>query len=246
MPIPARHPDTFSVRHLRTLALLSLLLAACGDGTAGDGASTLDVQITGLRQDALRIDFKIYRADCAGTHPCATWISQSAAPQQKTETASYRLNLPPEVLDLSVYLRIETTQLIQLSKNCIGARATATQPQRGAEYAGKSLSVSLSRDSVGPPFKVSMPNVCPFRYMAQGSGSGTVLLKPAGYPDFSDSRTFPDEFLRGTMVSVTAMPGSGSRFVRWGDSSPCAGKTESSCSFTMDDRVTLMPVFDLQ
>lgn len=241
MPIPARRPNTSIASLLRTFALLSLPLAACGDDA--DAGASLDVQITGLRTDALRIDFKIYRADCAGTHPCATWLSQTAVPQQKMDTLSYRLTLPPEVMDLSVYLRIETTQLVQLSRNCIGARATAIQAQRGSEYAGKSLSVALNRDSVGPPFKVSMPNVCPFRYMAQGTGSGTVLLKPAGFPDLTDSSTFPDEFLRGTTISATAMPGGSSKFVRWGDSSPCAGKADLTCSFTMDDRVTLVPVF---
>ena len=230
------------IRDLGTvLALLSLPLAGCGDG-----GGLLTVQIQGLRADAARLNFKIYRADCLGAHPCDTWLAQTPLSQQTTSALSYPLRLPAEVLELPVHLRIETTQFVQLSTSCIGARATTTTAKQGSEYAGASLSIALNRDSMGPVFTVKMPNACPFRYTAQGRGSGTVSLSRSGYETLTDSRTFPDEFPRGSVITATAMPSLGSKFSGWAAASACPMSTAASCPFTVDDQVTLSPIFELE
>lgn len=224
------------------LAFPFLMLGGCG---ASDGSALLTVELTGLRTDASRLNFKIYRAECLGSHPCDTWLAQTPLSQQATGSLSYPLRLPAEVLDLTIHLRIETTQLVGFSKQCIGARATTVMARRGADYANTSLSLALNRDSDGPTFAVRMPMACPLHYAPEGSGTGSLSITLQGQQTITDSSKFPDELLRGTPVTVVAMPKSGSTFTGWDTkrTTVCPNPTDPSCAFSIDDEVTLAPVF---
>ena len=71
----------------------------------------------------------------------------------------------------------------------------------------------------------------------QGSGEGEITIMPG---DRSCTRSCEHEFARGSRVSVTADPASGSTFEGWGDS--CDGTTR--CSIVMDGERSLAARFD--
>lgn len=152
----------------------------------------------------------------------------------------YPLQLPTEVLELSIHLRVES---IQTATTCVGGRATTTMARRGADYAGTSLSLALDKDSLGPPFKVIAPSACPFFCSAQGDGLGTVVLARSGQPDLTDRSRYPDEFPRGSYITATARPDVGSKFQMWAETSACASMKQTVCSFYMNDEIKLVPVF---
>jgi hypothetical protein len=220
------------------LALLLLVHGGCG-GT--QDAAPLSVEVTGLPRDSTRLHFKIYRAECVGSRPCDTWLAQVNVSANTSGPLPYLLQLPPEVLELPVQLRIDA---LLFMSSCVAARGTTTMTRKGAEYAGASLRLSLDRDSLGPPLAVTMPNTCPFSYAPAGSGRGTVVLSRSGAPDLSDSSRFPDEFPRSALVTATALPGSGSRFKMWQSPAACASMTQTTCRFVMDTQVQLVPVFE--
>lgn len=222
----------------RVGALAGLLqLAGCGS----DSGSVMSVLIDNIRTDTSQLDFKFYRAACLGAHPCDTWLAQATVEQYSHAQLAYQLSLPAAILDLAVYLRVETTES---ATACIGARATASAQQRGADYAGTTIELVMSVETAGPPFKISMPNACPFFYAVQGTGLGDVVLARSGYPDLTDASQYPDEFPRATQVTATAQPKSGSHFTMWSSPPSCAGSATSSCTFSVEDSVRLSPVFD--
>ena len=228
-----------SARRYFAIAVGSWMLPLFSCGSVG--SSVLSVEIDGIRSDAATVHFKLYRADCFGSHPCSTWLAQTNVPQSSPDRLSYQLSLPSAVYDLPVYLRVETTLT---ASACVGARATASVAKNGSDYAGAGISVDLSADAAGPPFQIAVPNVCPFVYAPQGKGSGTVVLTRAGYADVTDPAKYPDEFPRMALITVTAMPKAGSQFLQWTSPAGCAGQTQSSCAFYMTDLVRLTPVFD--
>lgn len=71
-----------------------------------------------------------------------------------------------------------------------------------------------------------------------GTGSGTVTSSPAGI-DCGSSCS--GSFSPGTSVTLTATPGSGSRFSSWGGA--CSGSTPS-CTVTMDQARSVSATFD--
>lgn len=72
-----------------------------------------------------------------------------------------------------------------------------------------------------------------------GAGSGTVTSSPAGI-DCGATCTF--QFIEGTQITLTATPGSGSRFFSWsGSPSPCS--TSTTCQFTLNSNTTITAEF---
>ena len=238
-------------RHLLTISALPFLFVQFGCGASGSGSDgsggnsdsgLFSVEITGLRTDASVLNFKFYRADCIGSHPCDTWLAQANISSYTVNTKTYQLRAPADINDLSVQLRIETTET---ASACIGARATTTTARKGSTYAGTTLSLGLNHDAIGPPFDISMPNACPFSYKALGGGSGIVVLARSGFPDVSDSSKYPDEFAKDTSVTATAMPNGGSKFTKWSTASACASLAQTTCQFLTNDLVKLEPIFEL-
>lgn len=223
------------------ITLVGLPLAALLSCCTADGNSTgvLALEIDGIRADASVLNFKLYRADCFGTHPCDTWLAQT---NYSSDQSNYQLSLPPEVRNLSIYLRVETTVT---GSSCVGARATATTAQTGADYAGTSIKLALDKDALGPPFLVTMPNACPFSYRPQGTGQGSVTISWAEHADITDPNLYPDEILRMTLVTATATQNSGSRFTMWASPPGCAGRTQTTCAFYMNEGAELSPVFEM-
>jgi hypothetical protein len=105
--------------------------------------------------------------------------------------------------------------------------------------ANGSVAVNATFAAVQAPAPAPAPSPTSYRLSVSTKGPGSVSSNPNGIQCGQDcSQRYPS----GTVVTLTAQPSRGASFRGW-RSGPCRGTATSTCTVTLDDRVSISAIF---